>query len=670
MISLPKRTKTKIKPVSEIFFQPVFHSLLSLFFFILFFSLLSGCNKVVKGSERPDLICEEDGHVVFYHNGEQSDFSQGLPEKVDVLRFVSAGDAFYCITEKSGLFKRTLESEWTQLLGSAEKRRTLLAGVDEYRKITAFAVSTDGAKLVLAQKHVILESKDQGASWQTIQGDLDPQLYVTALAYNENGKLYVGTSYRGVFEKEGPHYEQIAKGLFVEPYAGEYIFYETIGSLTYTGGTLYASHLFNKGLYQLDPQKKVWQKVEAVKGTQEGNPLYFIQDIAVGEGGVVYTTGSGVFTSQQNGGARAVTGDTDYSAQLSRKASAMLIKNGPSYLGMATPADTTLQSSLKMKKAADIKAVYTNIYYLKAASDTLIRTVKSTGMNAVVIDVKDDMGDIYLPVDFSEAKEVGSLKPDKIDLKLYLDKLHKENIYVIARMVVFKDKRLFDAFDHKYAIWDNKYDRPWRAQNKEYWVDAHADFVRNYNIKAAQKAAEFGFDEIQFDYIRFPADGPLERCDYRYQTDKDMFKSEVLDDYLQAAKEKISVPVSVDIYGFTAFYNFGNRIGQDIEVFAKHVDAISAMIYPSHYGFSFYMKGPRAERPYRIVYATGIRSAYLSDYRAYVRPYLQAFDLKSPTYGPGYINYEVDAVRDSHGHGYIFWHSGGKYPAVRAALKK
>ncbi|HPJ39913.1 MAG TPA: putative glycoside hydrolase, partial [Spirochaetota bacterium] len=133
---------------------------------------------------------------------------------------------------------------------------------------------------------------------------------------------------------------------------------------------------------------------------------------------------------------------------------------------------------------------------------------------------------------------------------------------------------------------------------------------------------------------------------------------------------EIAVPISVDLYGFTAWYRFGNLIGQDIEEFAEIVDVISPMVYPSHYGTRFYMNGERRLRPYKIVRDSGLRSLYITDGTALIRPYLQAFNLLSPTWGTEYIQLQIKGARESGGSGFIFWNAGGNYEMVRKSFSK
>lgn len=288
-------------------------------------------------------------------------------------------------------------------------------------------------------------------------------------------------------------------------------------------------------------------------------------------------------------------------------------------------------------------------------------------MNALVIDIKDDLGSVFLPVSNKTAHEIRAVK--KIaELPGLLVKLKKKGVYAIARIVVFKDWYLYRAYNYKYAILNYRTGAAWQGNPGEYWIDPHAEFAHTYNIAIAKEAELAGFDEIQFDYIRFPLDGPVHLCAFRHRKDPGVYKSEVIGDFLAAAKHELRVPVSADIYGLNAWYRFGNRIGQNIEEIAEIVDVVCPMVYPSHFGGRFYGRFSHRERPYRIIRESGRRAVLFAESRALIRPYLQAFSLLSPTWGPEYIRDQVRAAADSGCSGFSLWNANADYAMSRAAL--
>jgi len=140
-------------------------------------------------------------------------------------------------------------------------------------------------------------------------------------------------------------------------------------------------------------------------------------------------------------------------------------------------------------------------------------------------------------------------------------------------------------------------------------------------------------------------------------------------DFLKKAKKSLNIPVSVDIYGFNSWYHFGNWIGQDMEELSHVVDIICPMVYPSHFGNRFYHDIDREARPYRIVHDGAMRSMHMINRSAGIRPYLQAFNVLSPTWGPGYIALQIEASNNSGCSGYTLWNANGDYTVPYSALK-
>lgn len=313
------------------------------------------------------------------------------------------------------------------------------------------------------------------------------------------------------------------------------------------------------------------------------------------------------------------------------------------------------------------KAIYASAYQANAKISQLIQVIRETGLNSIVIDMKDDSGNLFFPTENKTAVEIGATRA-RIQTPAILKELKDKGIYSIARVVVFKDRNLFRAYGGKYAIWNSGTNSPWQGNPNEHWVDPYSSFVRNYNVQIALELEKIGFDEIQFDYIRFPSDGATYLCHYRYMEGKDIYKSEAIAQLLMEVKKEVKANISVDIYGFSAWYKSGNWIGQDIESLSSIVDVICPMNYPSHFGNQFLMEGPYELHPYRIMFFGGKRANRHANGRARIRPYLQAFNLLSPTWGPGYILNQVRGAEESDCSGYIFWNARTDYSMVTSAL--
>jgi hypothetical protein len=283
--------------------------------------------------------------------------------------------------------------------------------------------------------------------------------------------------------------------------------------------------------------------------------------------------------------------------------------------------------------------------------------------------MKDDFGNLRFAPKNELLKKIGAAK-DPVNLEQLVAAARENGIYLVARIVVFKDKELYKYNNHQFAVKDKGTGVPWRGVEKdkiynEHWVDPYSEKVWEYNIEIAKELVASGFDEIQFDYIRFPTDGAnLYRASYPHQ-DKGMDKESALISFLTYARENISTPISVDIYGANGWHRTSARTGQDVELLLHYVDVICPMYYPSHFSSGFLHYKPYDERPYRIYYQGSLRNYYIARKSVVIRPYAQAFKIKVSYdlqyYGENYIRNQVNAVDNSINMGYTFWNSGSKY---------
>lgn len=327
--------------------------------------------------------------------------------------------------------------------------------------------------------------------------------------------------------------------------------------------------------------------------------------------------------------------------------------------------------------AADRKAIYVSPYHL--ITDSGITKYKniitSNKLNAIVVDMKDDYGLLRFknPQD-PLLKEKGYLSSYTVDLDKFIPAFKKDNIYLVARIVVFKDKHLTTIEGGKYAVWNTKTNAPWVGTKSngtyydENWVDPYSEQVWEYNIHIAKELINRGFDEIQFDYIRFPTDGTNKSVSqFRWQ-DPGMDKESALVSFLSYARKNIEAPIGIDIYGANGWYRTGAGTGQDVELMKDYVDVICPMFYPSHFEQSFLEYEPYAERPYRIYFYGSYRNSVIGHNRIIVRPWVQAFYLgvryDARWYNPDYVKREVYGVRDGLNRGYMYWNNSGRYDDI------
>ena len=336
------------------------------------------------------------------------------------------------------------------------------------------------------------------------------------------------------------------------------------------------------------------------------------------------------------------------------------------------------------------KALYGSAYRCREQEgiDKYKKLILDNNLNSLVIDMKDDYG--FLRYISTDPKVMQKAKSSmySIDLEHFVNEFKKDNIYLIARIVVFKDRNLASYGGAKYAVWDKALNKPW-VGIKEYeeekneagtvisstplyydenWVDEYCEEVWEYNVQIANELIARGFDEIQFDYIRFPTDGlNLRNAQYRWQS-KGMDKESALISFLSYARENINAPIGIDIYGANGWYRSGTRTGQDAETLCEYCDVIGPMFYPSHFEQTFLNYNPVADRTFRIYYYGSFRNQVICRNRALVRPWAQAFYLNVSYdrlyYDSDYIQKQIFGVRDSVDHGYMYWNNSGDYSRI------
>lgn len=334
------------------------------------------------------------------------------------------------------------------------------------------------------------------------------------------------------------------------------------------------------------------------------------------------------------------------------------------------------------------KSIYASVYQcrLQEGIDKFKKIVKDRNMNSIVIDMKDDYGLLrYDSHDELVLEKATTSKYAIPDLNHFISEFKKENIYLIARIPTFKDRSLYRYDGGKYAVWDRKTNEKWQGiqgyedeldENEnvigqktkyydEHWVDPYCEEVWEYNIQIAKELVSRGFDEIQFDYIRFPTDGiNLYNIKFRWQ-DKGMDKESALISFLSYARKNIDAPIGIDIYGANGWYRSGTGTGQDAEMLCEFVDVIGPMFYPSHFEQTFLNYSPQADRTYRIYFYGSFRNSIMVRNRSLIRPWIQSFYLNVSYdklyYDSDYIQKQFFGVRDAINRGYMCWNNSGEY---------
>ena len=326
--------------------------------------------------------------------------------------------------------------------------------------------------------------------------------------------------------------------------------------------------------------------------------------------------------------------------------------------------------------------------------------IEKHNLNMVVIDMKDDYGRLRFTPQNSSITKLGRVfRP--VDLEVFLETMKEKGIYTVARIVLFKDPEAARKDGAKYAVWDVKTNKAWegyydtrrkinpdspeansaqttvilpdkdpeyeilRTWYDEKWVDPYSEEIWDYNASIAEELNNRGFDEIQFDYIRFPTDGVnLTDARYRWQ-DTGMDMDSAILSFLRHVRSRVSAPISVDIYGANGWYRTGARTGQEVELLAPWVDVICPMYYPSHFEQNFLAQTPPELRPFRIYSQGTRRTRLIARGQVIVRPWAQAFYLNvsydRKYYNADYVRLQLEGVRSAGNGGLTYWNNSGRY---------
>jgi len=293
----------------------------------------------------------------------------------------------------------------------------------------------------------------------------------------------------------------------------------------------------------------------------------------------------------------------------------------------------------------------------------LQQLIAEIGMNALVIDLKSSRGDISFRSSLPLAREVGAQRVRTLkDLPEFLAELKRQGIYTIGRIVVFKDNRL--ATNRRDLAIHTLDGYLWEDRENMSWVDPFNPEVWDYNIAIAREAARLGFDEIQFDYIRFPAKSDLMFS--RENTGENRVAA--INGFLQRARQQLAdypVMISANIFGYICWKHKDQKIGQHLVDLAQYVDYLSPMLYPSGFphGVSVY-KNP-VEHPYEVISLSLERAKELTGLPAErFRPWLQAFRdyaFDRRRFTAAEVQAQINASDASNSHGWMLWNAASRF---------
>lgn len=327
-----------------------------------------------------------------------------------------------------------------------------------------------------------------------------------------------------------------------------------------------------------------------------------------------------------------------------------------------------------------VKGIYVSANSTKGEKfDELTKFIEDSDLNAIVIDVKDDSGNVTINFNTGN-KEIDKHTLDIVDAKPLLSKMKSKHIYPIARIVTFKDKNLAES--HPEWSFKNADGTVWESDGGDKFVNPFKKEVWDYNINVSKEAAKAGFKDIQYDYVRFPE--AFENVEHSLTYDKGKYKDSDLSEvdqrvdtitqFLKTARRDLKpygAEISADVFGYSAMVEEAPGIGQSFPKIAENTDAISSMIYPSHWSPGDFGYDAPDKEPYGAVdkyldKETEVLNK-LGNKKPKSRPWLQ--DFTAQYLGEGnYKTYDSEAVEDQvkalkdHGiNEFILWNAANDY---------
>lgn len=378
--------------------------------------------------------------------------------------------------------------------------------------------------------------------------------------------------------------------------------------------------------------------------------------------------------------------------------------------------DTSEEGLLPGEERVKVKGIYvTGAMAGTSGMDDLIALVDRTELNALVIDVKNDDGRVVYEMDTPMVSEIGSSKKLVSDMPGLIQKCKEHDIYLIARIVAFKDP--FLAENRTDLALHDESGNLFRDSSGLAWVNPYKEEVWKYLLEIAEEAVAIGFDEIQFDYIRFATDSGMKNVDFGPEAEGKS-REAVITEFVEYASERLhsqGIPVSADVYGIVIDSELdASLVGQNYYEMSKYLDYISPMVYPSHYGPGNLGLAVPDAQPYETIYrsmsasrrvlaglegpeeeveavsgndiplktedvsgngavSAGARTELpepkemepAEEIRAQVRPWLQDFTATwvdgHITYGPEEIRAQIQAVYDAGYEEWILWNAANRY---------
>ena len=348
-----------------------------------------------------------------------------------------------------------------------------------------------------------------------------------------------------------------------------------------------------------------------------------------------------------------------------------------------------------LQTPAPLRAIYMSQCVAGTPSfrNSLVKFIEDTELNSVVIDIRDYTGKISFRTDNPALKDAVSGACGATDMESFIRTLHDKNIYVIGRITTFQNP-YWSALHPEQAV-QKKGGGVWKDFKGLAFVDVGAKSYWDNVVELGKTSYAIGFDELNFDYLRYPSDGPMSEAVYSFADGKS--KAQTLEEFFKYLTDNLrptGAVLSADLFGMTATNEDDLNIGQVLERALPYFDFIDPMVYPSHYPSGFHGYTNVNEHPYDIVNFsmevavartlaattkiaslayTLIASTSPQMYekpiysKAKIRPWLQSFDYPV-VYTPAMVEAQIKANSDAGLDSWLFWDAANKYNALRKVL--
>jgi len=394
------------------------------------------------------------------------------------------------------------------------------------------------------------------------------------------------------------------------------------------------------------------------------------------------------------------TGWADTLGESFAAATFALSPNTVSFSRSATTTDSDSNPPAKpvvkhLPTPVPLKAIYMTQCVVGTPSfrDSVVKLIDDTELNAVVIDIRDYSGGIAFPTDDPLLKDMISDKCGARDMKDFVEKLHEKGIYVIARITVFQNP-YYTKLHPEEAV-QKKGGGVWKDRKGLAFVDVGSKPYWETVVALGKASYEIGFDELNFDYIRYPSDGDMASAVYIKRDGKT--KQEMLEDFFKYLHDELrptGAVLSADLFGMVTTNTDDLNIGQVLERTLPYFDYVAPMVYPSHYPTGFHGYTNVNANSYGIVHFSMSEAARRAEAtttpvaslahtrigtstpalyskpvydRKKLRPWLQDFDYPVD-YTPAMVQEQIKANIDSGLDSYMFWDPGNKYSSLRQVL--